>query len=147
MSQRIVTHFSFLVPLAGDASWVAELWPLLAAADSPERLDHPIFGTDGVTGLPEVEHQPAGLWFHDVDGGCSDIDDTVAVVQWVLQHPGTPATIRFEWAETCSTPEVDSFSGGAALVSADAAATLHTSATTVSELLAGDLADQHADLL
>lgn len=137
------THFSFVVPLDGDTSWVEQLWPLLAAASIDELSDHPILGTDAVAGLPAVSLRHDGLWFHD-DEGCSDIDTTIRVVQWVLSHPGTPATIGFAWAETCSSRRPDSFGGGAALVSRVAAATIQTSSTSVDELLAAELADQHA---
>lgn len=138
------TLFSFVVALDGDTAWVDELWPLLDSANSDTEPDHPIFGSEGVFGLPDVQPSDDGLWFHD-DVGCSDIDTTIAIVQWVLDHPGTPATVEFSWAETCSRPRPDSFGGGAALVSRDAAATVHTSSTTVDELLAADLADQRAD--
>jgi len=138
------THFSFVVALDGDTGWVDELWPLLDSANSTTEPDHPIFGPDGVFGLPDVQLDGDGLWFHD-DAGCSDIDTTIAVVQWVLGHPGTPSTVEFTWADTCSRPRPDSFGGGAALVSHVAQATVHTSSTTIGELLAADLADQRAD--
>lgn len=122
------------------------MWKLLdaATADTETESEHPIFGSGAMFGLPLVEADEDGLWFHD-DAGCSDIDTTIAIVRWVLARPGTPATVQFSWAETCSRPLPDAYCGGAALVSAKAAATVHTWDITIAELLAADLADQHAD--
>lgn len=140
------TRFSFVIALHGDTSWVDELWPLLdsATTDTDTGSEHPIFGPDEAFGLPDVEHTDDGLWFCD-DGGCSDISTTIDLVQWVLAHPGTPATVEFSWAETCSKPRPDAYGGGTALVSRYAAATVRTSSPSVEELLAADLARQHAD--
>lgn len=139
-------EFSFIVAVDQVHGWAHQFWSLFdaAIANNDIEFEHPIFGPGEVFGLPLVEPEQDGLWFHD-DSGFSDIDTTIALVQWVLTQPGTPATVQFTWAESCSRPLPDAYGGGAALVSATAVATVHTAGTSIAELLAADLADQHAD--
>lgn len=136
------THFSFVIPLgAAAAGWLDQLDNLLAVGGPDEWPgDHEVFGSEFPWGLPTVEREAEGLWVHD-DGGEADIETTLQFVRWVLGQPGSPDTVSFQWADTCSKPRLDAFSGGAALVGRNGYATIHTSSTTVDELLAGDLAD------
>lgn len=135
------THFAFVVRVE-HADWIEELWSLLSADWPDEGSPHPVFGPDRPMALPIVTFDEAGLRFFD-DDGCSDIDATIAIIQWVLGHPGTPDAVEFTWADTCSKPRLDAFGGGTALITRNGATSVHTSSGEITDLLAARLARQH----
>jgi hypothetical protein len=138
------TDFSFLVPVKDEAV-AAELHQLLERAaemaeavwNEGEDLDgHPIFGDDPdlFYGHPAVSYKDGGVWVSS-DAGESSIDPTIAIVQWLLSQPGAPESVTFEWANTCSKPRLDAFSGGIARVTKDASASVWTGEPEVEALL------------
>ena len=98
-------EFSFIVAVDDDHGWAHQFWSLFdaAIANNDIEFEHPSLGSGELFGLPLVEPDEDGLWFHD-DSGFSDLDTTIAIVQWVLAEPGTPATVQFSWAESASRP-------------------------------------------
>lgn len=133
------TQFSFLVPADDPARVAALYWELINDewGESPEG--HPIFPDGGeVFGLPNVTlDTPDTVWVHD-DAGESDIDTTIAVVQWILRLNAETTEVFFEWADGCSRPLLDAYHGGAALVTPTDCQAMHTSA--LQDLLAYELA-------
>jgi hypothetical protein len=139
-------HFAFLIPVAGSFDWYDELTRLIATAEELRGLiatpdeapgDYP-FGDpadDGYVGaLPVVKRTHEGLFVHD-NRGDSCLETTMRLVRWVLNQPGTPDSVTFEYSSACHKPCRDGFSGGAIKVTADAEAWIHTSDNAVEDLL------------
>ena len=56
-----------------------------------------------------------GLWLHSSAGG---IDAVCAFIQHLLQRFTPDGHVTLEWSNDCSKPRVDTFGGGAALITA-----------------------------
>lgn len=70
------------------------------------------FGDHTETGL-EVETDTDGLWVHSCEGGVNILLE--AVSEWQLKFKKKEPWF-LDWANTCSKPRLDAFSGGAAVV-------------------------------
>lgn len=90
-----------------DVAVETDLVRALIDCDDPEPM-----------GLPLLEAVPEGVWIHD-DGGEADTNILIEVVRWLLAQDGAPEYVTFEWASTCTKPQLDSFHGGAAIVHKD----------------------------
>jgi hypothetical protein len=112
------TAFSFAVAGITDAEheWLASL--LAVGEDgspSPELaglLTNPPF-----VGFSAELQDDGSLWLYSEEAGVPE--DAAAVVQAFLGRFRPDASVAFEWANTCSRPELDSFGGGAVVISAD----------------------------
>ena len=72
------------------------------------------FGDEDETYTVEIYLEPNGIWFHSEN---LDIGEAIWTVQKLLQefYPDDFKVI-FSWANYCGKPRLDSFSGGAAVV-------------------------------
>ena len=60
------------------------------------------------------EREPEGIWLYDDE--CLDIDTLTSFI-FHLVNKFQLGPVGFTWAETCSKPRLDEFSGGAVVVS------------------------------
>lgn len=60
--------------------------------------------------------EPAGLWIHSGESGSPD--QAAEFLQEFLRKFRPDRVIGFGWADTCSKPRLDTFGGGAVVVSA-----------------------------
>lgn len=118
------THFSFLVPfdLGGLGEEqderhvkriVAELNEIIEDANETDGND--IFPEDYMPYGLSVEEDGSEVWITD-DAGEASPDAAEAAVRWLLEQPGSPDVVSFEWANTCSKPRTDAFGGGAMVI-------------------------------
>ena len=69
-----------------------------------------------------VEKQP-GLWLHSSNGG---IDAVCAFLQHLLKKFDPSGRVTFQWSHDCSSPRVDAYGGGAAIITARKVKTMST---------------------
>lgn len=119
------THFSFVVPFEVQSEMaskllvqrlVGELGVLIQDAIDQDGND--LFAMNDIPYGLSVEAEGTDVWIHD-DAGEGCIEPAVTAVRWLLDKPGAPGAVGFEWANTCSKPRVDGFGGGAVLVTRD----------------------------
>jgi hypothetical protein len=58
------------------------------------------------------------LWAYS-DGGCADVDAAIALIQRFLRDFAIKGGVILSWADYCSKPRANEFSGGAALITRD----------------------------
>lgn len=121
------TKFSFTVPIQvpgndeqederNVSAVVAELNQLIdEALEDPEHEafpeeDTPMYGLDIAASGSEV-------WITD-DAGEGSVDAAIAATQWLLNLPGAPEVVEFQWSNDCSKHRTDAFGGGIARVTA-----------------------------
>ena len=65
----------------------------------------------------EFNENNGSVWIHD-DGGCGDVEAAIYLVQSYLVHINAPDFygVYFSWANTCSKPRLNEFSGGGIVV-------------------------------
>lgn len=117
------THFSFLVPfsLDGDKAQderhvqriVTELTETIEDANENDGND--TFTDDSMPYALTVEAHGTEVWITD-DAGESGVEAAEAAVRWLLDQPGSPDVVSFEWANTCSKPRTDAYGGGAMVI-------------------------------
>lgn len=125
-------QFSCVLPVTEPAerAW----WERLLATQDDEDgdllriVDPDGFGYRGFG----AELDDDGVWFYADEFG--DPDRVARVVQEFFRQCDKDGFFGFEWAETCSKPRVDEFSGGAVLVTADEIRWMHTSRWLVDQL-------------
>ena len=118
------THFSFVVPFCVDGNTEAqdeghvrrivdELKEIIEDANENDGND--IFGEDCMPYGLIVEEHGTEVWITD-DAGEASPDAAETAVRWLLDQPGSPDVVSFEWANTCSKPRTDAFGGGAMVI-------------------------------
>jgi hypothetical protein len=137
------TKFSFIVVLDTPeqqryALDLVERFKNLTTQENPEPGDLP-------EELLEYEEyglnctvEPDGttnLWIV-AEEGC-DTGSTCALVHHLLKHFNLEGYVAFDWANDCSKPRLDAFSGGAAYITAQEVITHHTADWV------NDMIDQH----
>ena len=58
--------------------------------------------------------EESSVWVYSEDDG--NVEAAVDFTQWFLEYMGIDGAVLITWANTCSKPRLDSFSGGAMLV-------------------------------
>jgi hypothetical protein len=112
------TQFSFAVPLdtSEEIEWARHTVALLAEHDNGVEIteldvilpdDEDFLGYDA-----EVDND--GLWIHADESG--QPEHVVPLVQEFLRRFRPQGHVGFEWADTCSSPRLDQFGGGACLI-------------------------------
>jgi len=115
------TRFSFEISqlTSKETEWFDE--KLQAANLSDEEF---LRYTDGQRDLDEkewwpffaVESSKYGIWFHDDEDGAGDVEVLANFLAAFVAEFRPDQFIGFEWANTCSRPRVDAFSGGAVFI-------------------------------
>lgn len=124
------TTYSFAIPdLVGlEPTWWKLLGEYIEGSNEGEDMSDPVYAdfanlfddpqyislTFAVEANPG---KPASLWVYTEESGSPE--DAAAAVQAFLAKFRPAEILGFEWANTCSKPRLDSFGGGAALVTAD----------------------------
>jgi hypothetical protein len=93
-----------------DKAWPKELKDRLVAAVGESAADYSI-------AYATYASQPEGseVWVHIDEGG--DLEMLAVILGYAMeQFKDAPSPQGFTWAETCSQPRVDEFSGGACLI-------------------------------
>ena len=110
------TQFSFEVsaPSEEAVTWLAEA---LATADADNE--------NGGLGFEWENSTPVVLWIHTDENG--DLEQLADIVGEYLQKFDPEKSVVVEWANTCSKPRTDGFSGGAMVVTAHRVHWMHTS--------------------
>jgi hypothetical protein len=93
-----------------------------APADFPAELQSHTEDWCFDTDADIVEKQP-GLWLHSSNGG---IDAVCAFLQHLLQKFDPSGRVTFQWSHDCSSPRVDAYGGGAAIITARKVKTMST---------------------
>ena len=57
------------------------------------------------------------VWLRDSEG-CPNLDGVANLIQAYMKKFGRKDVIHFQWAETCSKPRLDSYGGGAFIITA-----------------------------
>lgn len=134
------TLFSFEIPLGPDeiawANGVVAYLDEVGAGRVPDEADefHAVlynFAEHRYSFTAAVQFD--GLWI--VGDDTAQPEEVVPLIQAFLSRFQPDGAIGFEWANTCTRPVLDSFSGGAAFITATGAEFHHTS---------GWLAEQHS---
>lgn len=85
-------------------------------SDRIEKFNNPEYeGDEELCFDFELLEEEGSAWFHSDDGEPSHV---AAEVQKYLQVRGQETSVEFYWANTCSKPRPDGFSGGACLITA-----------------------------
>jgi hypothetical protein len=128
------TQFSFVIPVTPEqGAWVAQVHALatelIGQAEDGEAREN-IEGSQDIVsaamGLAEKrdgdpclqimhDDKEGTLWVSSEDSG--DVDYTADLVQAFLKHFDLDLVVSFEWANTCSKPQLDAFGGGAVVIS------------------------------
>jgi hypothetical protein len=124
------THFSFAFTLNSPAE-AEYLETILQAADDYEEdatakntvddifgEDYEDYGTLGFNYQISGDSGKQTMWIYDSDGE-GNVDFAVSLVQTYLAKFNPTGIIAFEYAQTCSSPRVGEFGGGAVVVTAD----------------------------
>lgn len=118
------THFSFVVPFCVDGNTEAQdEGHVRRIVDELKEIIEDANENDGNDTFPEdympyglsVEEDGSGVWITD-DAGEATPDAAEAAVRWLLDRPGSPDVVSFEWANTCSKPRIDAFGGGGMVI-------------------------------
>ncbi len=72
----------------------------------------------------ETVKQNSGIWIHSDDDG---LDAACQFVQHLLHKFAIKEPVSFEWANTCSKPCLDAYSGGAVIITPTTIEAFHTS--------------------
>jgi hypothetical protein len=128
------TQFSFVIPMTPEqGNWFTQVHALATelighAQDGEARKN--IEGSQDIVsaalGLAEkrdgdpclqVVHddKDSAIWVSSEDSG--DVDYTADLVQAFLRRFDLDLVVSFEWANTCSKPQLDAFGGGAVVIS------------------------------
>jgi hypothetical protein len=122
------TQFSLALPLADNAqkAWAKEVVDIVDEfCDDPDGFE----ASDDPLGILVNEHGEApdwlgldatvdedGLWIHSEESGSPE--RVVQIIQAFLKKFDPDGRFGFEWANTCSKPRLDAFSGGAVFITA-----------------------------
>ena len=102
------TQFSFVI----DCDKNQYDWLRKAINDEdPEAAGDDLFPCD-------ISFDRDGAWLRD-DGGSCDVDSVALALQRFLNQFHLARYYWFEWANTCTRPRLDSFSGGGCLILPD----------------------------
>ena len=108
------THFSFMLPVNGKAEEADAIITAFVAARHDHPTHNPILGV-------EWEVQDGEIWLHD-QYGCGNVESAIAVIQEVADKLKLKGELTFQWADTCSKPQLDAFGGGAVYLNLETAA-------------------------
>jgi hypothetical protein len=119
------TRLSFEITdlTAGEVQWMQRL----LAEDKAERYDSGTGQfTDGLEPLGcQIEVGDDSVWISDYESG--EPEHIANLVQEFLRRFRPTETVEFSWADLCSRPIINSFGGGAAIVTATGKHLMHTS--------------------
>jgi hypothetical protein len=117
------THFSFVLELPdehaidyaiGLAALGADLYSGSEDDRNTSKQDVPNELKDCLDDWSfEVDRNEKGIWIHS---DCSGADAACDFVQHLLAKFGIKEPVSFEWANTCSKPRLDAYSGGAVII-------------------------------
>ena len=103
------TSFSFMLPpVAPQYAEAAKTW----LSDWHNRMDDDDWNSYGIS----LKANGGGFWIHH--DGSGDVEAAIEIVQSYLELIDAPNHhgVYFSWANTCSKPRLNSFDGGAAVV-------------------------------
>lgn len=128
------TQFSFLIPVTPEqGKWLMQAHERAAAlignvedGDTRQNIEGPpdvVSAARGLAdrhdGFPNIEvaydQENSAIWVRSEDSG--DVDYTADLAQAFLRRFDLDLVLSFQWANTCSKPRLDAFSGGAAVIS------------------------------
>ena len=123
------TKLSFSIELPPEAiRWALDLYERIGEVDGEGAVDELVsegrIPDDEFTAIVRalnavdysfrVARESDGIWISHDENACPDV--VAQFVQAILTKFDLTQTVTFEWAHTCSRPEVNAFGGGAARV-------------------------------
>lgn len=128
------TQFSFVLGLPDEQTidyamnLVATTDTLLLMSDEDRETSTLDFPKELVDSLDDwrfqTVKQDSGIWIHSDDDG---LDAACQFVQHLLDRFAIKEPVSFEWANTCSKPCLDAYSGGAVIITPTTIKAFHTS--------------------